>query len=133
MKRVLAPLALTATVLLLPATADAKQITVGAKSNGKTITAAEGDKVRVKLTETPGTGYGWRITTKPARAVLKFRRDLIKGRPNPGDTPSVGGPADHYFAWTAKGMGTTTLKIRLFPPGVNTKPGKTYKLTVRVN
>ena len=133
MKRALAPLALAATLLLLPATADAKQVTVGAKSNGKTITVAKGDKVRVKLTESPGTGYGWRVTTKPASSVLKFKGDVIKGRSNPGDTPSVGGPADHYFAWTAKGMGTTTLKIKLFPPGRGTKADKTYTLKVKVS
>ncbi len=51
----------------------------------------KGDKVRVKLTETAGTGYGWRLTTKPASAVLKFKRDLIKGRPDPGH-PQRGRP-----------------------------------------
>jgi len=65
--------------------------------------------------------------------VLKFKDDLVKGRPNSDpDAPSVGGPADHYFVWTAKAKGTTTLRIKLFPPGVNTKPSKSYKLTVRV-
>lgn len=133
MPRLPAVLLALATILLLPAAARADQRSVGIKSSGKTIKLDDGDTVRIKLTETPGTGFGWRVTKKPAAAVLKLKSNAFKVAPQEPGVPSVGGPGTRIFTYRAKGDGTSSVTIKLFPPGRGTKAAKKFTLKIVVD
>lgn len=132
MLRIPAALLALTTALLLPAVAQADTRSVGIKSSGKTVKLDRGDTLRVKLRETPGTGYNWRVTKKPASSVLKLKSNVFKLDPQTPEGPSVGGPGTRTLTYRVKGEGTTSLTIKLFPPGRGTKADKKFTLNVRV-
>jgi predicted secreted protein len=84
------------------------------------------------LSETAGTGYSWRLVTKPDRAVAKLVSDRFVA-PRQTNPPMAGVPGRRVWRWRAAGRGETTLKIQLFPPGVGTRPAETYRLMVVVH
>jgi predicted secreted protein len=127
-------LSLLAGLLLLGALASsaaAFEVRATAADNGKTARLSRGDILQVSLSETPGTGYAWRIVKKPRTAILRLLSDRFVAPPatNP---PTAGAPGRHVYRWRAVGRGTTTLKLQLFPPGQPTRPSQTYRLTVVV-
>jgi len=133
MHRAPAVLLALATALLLPAVAQADTRSVGIKSSGKTVNLDEGDTLKIKLRETPGTGYNWRVTDKPASSVLKLKSNVFKMDPQTPEGPSIGGPGTRTLTYKVKGEGATSLTIKLFPPGRGTKADKKFTLKVKVS
>jgi predicted secreted protein len=129
----LAATALVTALLLVPAApAAAKEVKLTKKANGKTVTLADGDVLRVSLTENPSTGYGWRLAKRPARSILGLRANHFKQGPQDPKGPSVGVPGTRIFKWRALEAGTPSLKIGNYPPGPRTKPSSYFRLTVKV-
>ena len=132
MRRSPALLLVLAAVLLAAPAAHADQRSVGIKSSGKTVSLDRGDTLRIKLRETPGTGYGWRVTKKPSGAVATLKSNAFKVDPQKPGSPTVGGPGTRIFTYRAKADGTTSLTIKLFPPGRGTKAAKKFTLKLAV-
>lgn len=133
------PLALLLTLSIaiaavVPAVALAETRTVGKKSSGHTLHLKKGDVFKVRLTENPSTGYGWKVTAKPDKAVLAGKGSKFVSGPDKDENGNTitGAPGKRTFSWKAAGTGTTSLTIRYLPPGTGGKPAGTVRYTVKV-
>jgi predicted secreted protein len=123
MRKLLAILLVVPALLLAPAVASAKTVHMG-----------KGQTLQVVLRENPSTGYGWSVTTKPKRSILKAKKGKFVSDPNPKDAngnQAAGVGGRRFFYWKAVGHGTTTIVIKQFPPG-SRKAVKSVRYTVVV-
>lgn len=103
---------------------------VTASANGKTVRLARTAVLRIDLAENPGTGYAWRITSRPAAGTLRLLSDHFVADSHPAGVVGAGGTR----MWRYRGgrPGRTSVVIKLFPPGTATKPAQAFRLTVVV-
>jgi|SRR3954447_24500679 predicted secreted protein len=97
--------------------------------NGKTVTIAEHQALRIELSECGSCGYAWRTIATPDPKVLTRRPNLHK-RPT-CQPPCTGGTSTTVFRYTGKATGRTTLRLGYFGPG-RPKPSNRFRITVRV-
>jgi predicted secreted protein len=97
--------------------------------SGRTVTLAQGQEVRVKLTECPSCGDRWKTVLRP-NAVVLTRLPQIYGGKSCAE-PCAGGTRVSTFRWRARASSVTKLRIGYFLRDAKT-PSKTFKLTVRV-
>lgn len=96
--------------------------------SGKTVEAAIGDVLTIRLVENPSTGYLWQMELS---AGLEQRSDtFIQPSASPG---LVGAPGTHEFTVAATAAGTQTIKATYSRPWEDKSEGeKTFSLTVEV-
>ncbi|WP_028066540.1 protease inhibitor I42 family protein [Solirubrobacter soli] len=109
--------------------------TLTSADNGKTITIAKSQELRVDLKECGSCGFSWRTTAKPDPKVLTTRPAITKNpdcpTPKPGDPTCVGGGYTRVFRYAGKADGQTKLRLEYFGPGKK-KSSKTFRVTIRV-
>lgn len=93
----------------------AKTKTVGANSNGKTVSLTQGARLAISLKEGSDGDYHWVVTTMPKVSVLKILSNKsIPPSLAPGE---VGGMNTRKLMLKATGTGRTTLKMLQLGPG----------------
>jgi predicted secreted protein len=103
--------------------------TVTSKDNGKTVTIAKSQQLRIELSECGSCGYSWKTTTKPDPTVLSRRPTLHKDQTC--EPPCTGGEDTIVFRYSGKGTGSTKIRLEYFGPG-KSKSSKSFRITVRV-
>jgi predicted secreted protein len=126
----LVPVLATAAVVVFPASAAAKTVSVTASSNGRTVHLHRGDTLNVTLREVKDGGFTWRTLVAPAPAVLK----TVSSRYVPPNLPAgaVGGEGKRVNRYRAAGAGRTKVRLGDFGPGRGAKPTARFTLTVVV-
>lgn len=79
------------------------QIDVTATDDGRTLAAAVGDVIAVRLPENPSTGYRWSLSDIDALQLV------IEDRGYRQESPSVGGGG--YAYWTLRAASTGRFRI----------------------
>jgi predicted secreted protein len=102
--------AMTATIALMPVQAAEPDIVVTEQDNGKSVTLHGDQRLIVKLSAQPSTGYGWwalmtpdsllAFTTQPA-AKSKIADETQDKTRDRMALPIVGGPQQQEFAFRA--------------------------------
>jgi predicted secreted protein len=96
--------------------------------SGKTVTIAQGQEVRVKLTECPSCGDRWKTVLRPNSVVLVRLPQIYGG--SSCQQPCTGGTRQSTFRWRGRTAGITKLRIAyVLRDGMTSK---TFRLTVRV-
>jgi predicted secreted protein len=121
------PLLLVAAGLAAPAPK-----TVTDSANGRTVTIAPHQLLRIKLDEATDGGFSWETTVKPDPAVLIRRKTIRKAPSCTGQVCSVGGGDTVFFRYVGHAAGRTKLRLGEFGPGRPSKPSESFRLTVRV-
>ncbi len=117
----------SAAVLITAAAGLAGQIVrVGQKANGTTVTLHKGDKLRVSLAATPGTGYSWHVLAADRSVVKPAGSRYVPRRPI---RPGSGGTA--ILSFTAVAPGRTRLKLGYVQAG-RSRADKRFGLTIVV-
>ncbi len=102
--------AVVITTLLTASAAEAKTVTVTGSKNGGAVTLRKNDRLVVRLSENPSTGYSWRTLSKPS--ILKAAGSRYVAPPSSGDGPPVvGAPGVRVFTYVARGKGAGLLKL----------------------
>lgn len=133
--RVVAPLVL-ATVIAITGTAAAATttVTVRDRSISRSVALTKGSQLKIVLANNnPSTGYHWVYATRPSPKVLKLVSDHVKSpAPDTGMPPVVvGAPQPRTIVYRARAIGSTSIRMRLLPPG-SSKTAQTLTLRVRV-
>jgi predicted secreted protein len=102
-----------------------KGVVVTEKDNGKTVKAAVGEQIIVRLASNPTTGYQWRIG-KLEPAHLK---PIGESHYEPPDSHLVGAGGTEVFTFTTLKPGKTRLRLEYVRSWEN-KPIKTFKVTI---
>jgi len=121
----------TAAVVIFPAAAAARTVSITASSNGKTVHLQRGDTLIVTLREVKDGGLNWRTLVAPAPAVLSTvsSRYVAPNLP-PG---SVGGEGKRVNRYRAAGAGRTRVRLGEYGPSRGAKPVRRFTLTVVVD
>ena len=123
-------LAAVLALILAPAASagpPAKVLTLA--DSGKTVTLAQGQGLRVRLSVCYSCGYHWETRRAPARRVLRRLPQRTSG--GTCEPPCVGGSVVTIFRYTARAAGRTRLRLGYIPPG-SSSPEETFRLRVRV-
>ncbi len=129
-RRALALVAAAVVVLALGAGAAlaGRTVTVGAASNGKSVTLKKGDTLVVRLAGNATTGFAWQIASLP-RSLKKTGSSYV---PTKTAKPVVGSGGTYVFRFAARtGAGTLRLVYRQ-PFDKKTPPARTFTLRVGV-
>lgn len=98
-----------------PLAGAAKTKTIGAKSNGKTVSVMQGASLTISLKEGSDGGFHWVVTRTPKASVLEIiSNKSIAPSLAPGE---VGGMSTRKLLLKATGPGKTTLKMLQLGPG----------------
>ena len=124
-------IAVAAAGLCAAAVPGAQGASLPAPPNGATVHVTRGATVRIRLRENPSTGYRWRITTAPARSVLRFTGSTYL--PDAHAPRVVGSGGTRVWTYRALGSGRATVALALIPPGLRRHPAGRYRLQVRVS
>ncbi len=104
-----------------------KTIWLGESDNGRTITVAVGEELKVKLWGNPTTGYSWNAAALSANALVATGADY---EPE-SETPGVGGY--YCFGYQAAAAGSAGLRLmyyRVFEP--SEPVAQTFQVTIVV-
>jgi predicted secreted protein len=104
-----------------------KPIWIGESDNGKTIAAATGDELKIKIYGNPTTGYSWNAAPLTTNVLVQTSADYEAD----SDTPGSGG--FYYFTYKAEQVGTSAVSLvynRVFYPGE--LPANTFQVTIAV-
>jgi len=104
-------------------------IAVKAIDSGKSVALATGDNLLVSLATTPGTGYGWRITSAPCL------RETADPQIVAADSGLVGAPQNETFTFEADASQCSgSLRLDYVRPWEKSKPAaQTFILKLMVN
>jgi inhibitor of cysteine peptidase len=83
-------------------------VTLTEADNGKSIAVPLGEKVILRLNETPSTGFRWAVDTGDNEIIELHGSDYIQA---PGS--AVGGGGQHVFVFEAKRSGSVRLLLKL--------------------
>ena len=97
--------------------------------SGRTVTLAEGQGLRVRLSVCYSCGYHWETLRAPARRVMRRQPQRTSG--GTCEPPCVGGSVVTTFRYRARAAGRTRLRLGYIPPG-SAPPEQTFRLRVRV-
>ena len=127
----LAPALATAVLIIFPAAAAAKTVSVTATSNGKTVHLHRGDTLKLTLREVKDGGFTWRTLVAPAPAIL---RTLSSRYVAPNLPPgAVGGEGQRVNRYRATGAGRVHVRLGDYGPSRAAKPAQRFTLTVVVS
>ena len=91
-----------------------------------TITVAEHAKFTIALDAKAGTGFTWKVTTKPDAKIVKYLSTRT------GSASRPGGPTQQLLTFQAGDTGTTSMTLSYVGPGRNPTVGKKLPLKVKV-
>lgn len=131
--RLLASVVLTSAVPLAgtAAAASTTTVTVRDHSVNRGVVLAKGARLKIVLaSNNPSTGYHWVYAARPRKAVLALVSDRTVTPPQT-TPPTVGAPAPRTIVYRARAAGSTSIRLRLVPPG-STTTAQTVTLRVRV-
>jgi hypothetical protein len=115
-------------------------ITESANNSTQTLayspSSSQQGTLRINLQTAGGSGYTWKVTTKPDPKVVEVdatTQEPTSPRPTSADgTPLVGAPETVSTLLTAAGVGTTSIELSHVGPSGG-PPDKTFKITIVVN
>jgi hypothetical protein len=106
--------------------------TVTKSANGRTVTIAPHQLLRVRLDESSDGGFRWETILEPDPAVLAHRKTTRSSPSCQGTVCPVGGGDTVFFRYVGRAAGVTKLRLGEFGPGRPSKPSVRFRLTVRV-
>jgi inhibitor of cysteine peptidase len=116
-------------LLVASAPAGARKLTLHAKDDGRTVRLHRGDRVLIVLDENPTTGYAWKLTRRPARAIARVTSSRYAADPvAPG---IVGSGGTRTIRVRAVGRGRTRLALTYVAAG-HRPAGDRFRLALRV-
>jgi inhibitor of cysteine peptidase len=104
-------------------------IAIDSSANGQTVGLAVGETMEVRLAETAGTGFRWRLD-KPLEPACRVTEELTVPPPAPA---RPGQPGQHVWRMVGVQVGTCTLAASYARPwetGVTPAAGFTLRITV---
>lgn len=105
-----------------------KTIKIGAGQNGAIVQATLGDRIRVVLPVTSGTGYSWQLQPAGKAALATDGLNTAAGPARPG------GPATQVFSLRAAVAGSQTLAfVYLRPWEAGKPPARSVTITINVS
>jgi inhibitor of cysteine peptidase len=106
-------------------------MTATIRENGKSVDLRKGQVLEVVLPASLGTGFSWRVSTKP-ETLLRTKGEP-ETRKSGDDGQKAGGAEDQVFRFEANEPGTGKLELQYARPWEkDTPPAKTYSLTIHV-
>ncbi len=82
-------------------------VTISESQEGKTVVAAPGDAISIRLPENPTTGFRWHVATPPR--FLSIEKDWFE----PAADAQIGGAGTHVFLYRSIGSGSDPLRLVL--------------------
>jgi len=109
-----------------------KTISLTKTDSGKTIKAAAGDSIVIKLQAGPSTGFIWSPVTQPKGSAVGFKsKKFVSSAKNNRPMPGQGGVTTFIYSVTGPGKATIRLNYRR-PWEKKTKPAaRTFTVTVQ--
>jgi predicted secreted protein len=118
---------LAVALIIVPAAGAARVVTVGIKSNGKSVSLNRGDTLVVVLAANGTTGFAWAVKSYDKR-VLTMVGTSYKGENGP-----PGHPGTYTLRMSVKAVGRTTLRLVYRQAwDKKTPPAKTFTLKITV-
>ncbi|WP_067692388.1 protease inhibitor I42 family protein [Nocardia jejuensis] len=95
-----------------PTSSTPEAVTIGADSDGKSITLANGQGLIVRLASNPSTGYLWQLAELDQNIVEQNGGQEYEQDPSPDGMVGVGGKATFNFVATAPGATRLLIEYR---------------------